>query len=130
MAEKAHFCKNLLAVGLAELLVSHTRILHLAKGLCHSLRELSAEVVMALSHILQARVLCGLLVPMEAREIVFYTLQVQMEAQEIVFHILQVQMAVLVKVVFHSLERKDFFHIQQAHLGRRIAQDDLLEDSH
>ena len=38
-------------------------------------------------------------------------------------------MAVLAKVVFHSLERTDFFRIQQAHLGRRIAPDDLLEDS-
>lgn len=53
-----------------------------------------------------------------------------MEAQETVLHILQVQMAVLVKAAFRSLERTDFCHIQQAHLHRRIAQDDLLEDSH
>ena len=58
-----------------------------------------------------------------------YSLLVLMEAREIAFHSLQVQMAVLEKVVFHSLERMDFFHIQQAHLGRRIAQDGLLEDS-
>lgn len=85
---------------------------------------------MALSHILQVMVLvCSLRVPMEAQEIVFHILQVQMEDLGIVFRILRVQMAVLVKVVFHSLERTDFFHIQQAHLCRHIARDDLLDDS-
>ena len=53
-----------------------------------------------------------------------------MEAQETVFHILQAQMVVLVKVAFRSLEPTDFFHIQQAHLHCRTAQDGLLEDIH
>ena len=69
-------------------------------------------------------------VPMEGRETVYHILQVPMEGQEIVYHILQVQMAALVKAAFHSLGPMDSFHIRQAHLERRIAQDDLLEDSH
>ena len=128
------------------------------KGLRHNLREPSVEVATALSHILQVMVLVWSLqvlteaqeivfhilqvpmeaqeivfhilqVPMEARGIVFHILQVPMEAQGIVFHILRVQTAVLVKDVFHSLERTGFFHIQQAHLRRHTAQDDLLDDS-
>lgn len=132
MAEMVRFCRVVLFVGLAGLLVSHTHTLHLAKGLPHSLRGLSVELVMALSHILHLKVrLCSLQVQMVVlAKVVFRILQVQMAVlAKAVFHILQVQMAVLVKVVFHSLERTDFFHIQQAHLGRRIAQDDLLEDS-
>lgn len=70
---------------------------------------------MALSHIPLVKVLVC-------------SLQVRKEAQEIVFHILQGQMAVLVKVASRSLERMDFFHIRQAHLGRHIGQDDPLED--
>lgn len=117
MAEKVHFCKVVLVVGLAGPLVSHTRSLDLAEGLRHSLRELSVEVVMALSHILRVKVL-------------LCSLQAPTEVQEIAFHILRVQMAVLVKVVFRSLERTGFYHIQQAHLRLRTAQDGLPEDSH
>lgn len=144
MAVRVHFCTIVLVVGLAGLLVSHTHSLHLAKGLRHSLRESSVEVVMALSHILRVKtLLCSPRVPMEAletvfrilqvlmeaQETVFYIPQVLMEAREIVFHILRVQMAALAKVVFHSLERTDFFRILQAHPGRRIARDDLPKDS-
>ena len=80
-------------------------------------------------HNLQVKA-CSLQVLTEAREIVFHNPQVRMEDRETAFHILQVQMAALGKVAFHSLGRMDSFHIPQAHVEHRIAQDDLLEDSH
>ena len=130
--EKAHFCKVVeLVLGLLELLASCTRSLRLAEGLHRRLLALSVEVVVVLFRIRPVKALsCSLQAPMEAQETVSYTLQVPMEAQETVFHILQVQMAALVKAVFHSLERTDFFYIQRAHHSHHIARGDFLEDSH
>ena len=101
--------------------------LHPAKGQLHNLQvkayslQVLTEARGTVFHILQ--------VPMEGREIVYHILQVPREGQEIVYHILQVQMAAQGKVAFHRLGRMDSFHIRQAHLEHRIAQDDLLEDS-
>ena len=141
MVEKAHFCRVVLVVDLVGLPVSQMKSLHPAKGQLHSL-QVKAYILQVLTearetvfHILQVPmevqeiVFHILQVPMEGREIVYHILQVQMEGREIVYHILQVQMAALVKVAFHSLGPMDSFHIQQAHLEHRTAQDDLLEDS-
>lgn len=115
--EKAHSCKVVLVLDLVELLASDTHSLRLAEGLRRRLLALSVEVVAVLFRI---RPVKGLSCSHQA----------PMEAQETVFHTLQVQMAALVKAVFHSLERTDFFYIQQAHHSHRIARDDFLEDSH
>ena len=140
-AEKARFCKAVLFVDLAVLLVLQMHNLRLAKGQLHNLRakaySLQApmeaqETVFRILQVpmeVQETVFRILQVPMEVQETVSRILQVPMEVQETVFHILQVQMAVLVKVAAHSLERMDSFHIRQAHLEHRIAQDDLLEGS-
>ena len=129
--EKAHSCKVVLVLGLVELLASYTRSLRLAEGRHRKLLALSVEVVAVLYRIRPVMALsCNLQAPTEAQETVFYILQVPMEAQGTVFHILQVQMAALVKAVFHSLERTDFFYIQRAHHSHHIARGDFLEDSH